>query len=50
MSIDSSIVNAGTEREIGDIVKVKSYQTNNITGSFKYSFCTNFYKSTQTSC
>ena len=33
MSIDSSILNQGTEREIGDIVKVKSYQNNNITGS-----------------
>ena len=33
MSIDSSILNAGNEREVGDIVKVKSYQDNNITGN-----------------
>ena len=33
MSINSSIVNStAPEREIGDIVKVKSYQTKNITG------------------
>ena len=32
MSIDSSVLNQGNEREIGDIVKVKSYQTKNING------------------
>ncbi len=33
MSIDSSILNAGSEKDIGDIVRVKSYQQRNITTS-----------------
>ena len=33
MSIDSSILNAGSEQDIGDIVRVKSYQTRNITSN-----------------